>query len=188
MSAVLVVLGWVLLALLGAVLVALALPVWLRLDAQAKPDAQLKVGARLLAGLTPQLTFYDSTQPKEEAEEEEPAPKPRKGRGDWAKRGPRMAAAAPGLLAGLLRPVRFHRLHVDADVGLSDPAGTGQLYGLLAPVIYALPRSPSVSIAVRPDFDGPRLEGEVAASLRVIPLAWVPPLARFGWRVFASGR
>jgi hypothetical protein len=97
---------------------------------------------------------------------------------------PRAMGAAPQLLAGLLRPVHFERLAIDADIGLADPADTGQLYGMLAAAEHALPRPARVSIIVRPDFSGSRISGEADAALSFIPLLLIPPGVRFAWRVF----
>ena len=93
-------------------------------------------------------------------------------------------AAAPQLLRGLLKPVHLERLTVDADIGLADPADTGHLYGILAAANRAWSRPPRVSIAVRPDFSGARVSGELNAALSFIPLLLIPPGVRFAWLVF----
>jgi hypothetical protein len=101
-------------------------------------------------------------------------------------RSSRALVAAPRLLVSLLRPFRLQRLAIDADVGLSDPADTGQLIGMLAPLIYAVPRSNVVDIAIRPDFSGARVEGDLEADFSFVPAALVPPLAAFAWRVLRA--
>jgi hypothetical protein len=95
-----------------------------------------------------------------------------------------MISAAPDLLAGLLRAIHLRYLKVDADIGLSDPADTGQVFGLLAPVIHSRRPADRVQIAVRPDFTAARLSGEAAAGLSVTPATLMLPAIRFGWRVF----
>ncbi len=97
-----------------------------------------------------------------------------------------MIAAAPQLLTGLLRPIRLVRLKVDADIGLVDPADTGLLFGLLAAVSYSRPHTSAVSIAIRPNFTGPRASGELDAALSFIPIAFVPPGVRYALRALGS--
>ena len=54
------------------------------------------------------------------------------------------------LLSALGRTIRIRQLDVSAEVGLADPAQTGQLCGLLRPLSDALPRR--VRLDLRPDF------------------------------------
>jgi hypothetical protein len=184
-------LWWLLAALGGLVLLAvlvLATPVKLDLALRTSPGWRLKITVRLFAGLTPPVPVHDSARPKRR-EAKRPAPgKPAAARRrKTPARALRALAGAPRLLAGLLRPISLERLTVDADIGLDDPADTGQLAGLLNAFVHAWPLRPDVSIAVRPDFAGPRAEGRVDARLSFIPIAFVPPGIRFAWRVYGPG-
>lgn len=126
------------------------------------------------------MNFFDSARPRRRARK--PAPQSSKRTGNktlFGGRSSRALVAAPRLLVSLLRPFRLQRLAIDADVGLSDPADTGQLIGMLAPLIYAVPRSNVVDIAIRPDFSGARVEGDLEADVSFVPAALVPPLAAF---------
>jgi hypothetical protein len=88
----------------------------------------------------------------------------------------------PGLLRGLfhllrdlLRSLRPRRLRVELVIGLEDPADTGRLAGVLAPLRLlfgkrTLGKESNVSIAVTPDFSGPRLQGYSCASVQFVPL------------------
>ena len=84
----------------------------------------------------------------------------------------------PGLvrtMRELLRSLRPRRLRVELVVGLEDPADTGVLAGMLAPLRLlfgrrALGKGSNVSIEVTPDFSGPRLQGYSCASVRFVPL------------------
>jgi hypothetical protein len=180
---------WILLAVLAIPLVlliaVLATPVQLGCVARSAPGGQLVIYARLFGGLTPTIRFYDST--RRNVKKKPPPAKRKKEKSKRALQGlgrVRRAIAEPHLLVDFLRPIHIERLAIDADIGFADPADTGQLYGLLCPVIHSgLPAS-VVSIAVRPDFSGPRVSGEVVAELSFIPVAFLPPAARFAWRVW----
>ena len=95
-----------------------------------------------------------------------------------------MISAAPHLLAGLLRSIHLQYLNADVDIGFPDPADTGQVVGLLAPVLYSRRPTDAVHIAVRPDFSTARFSGEIVTVLTFIPAALMPPAIRFAWRVF----
>ena len=87
-----------------------------------------------------------------------------------------------GLLRGLvnmlrdaLRSMKPRRARVELVIGLEDPADTGRLAGMLAPlrVLYGrrnLGRESNVAIEVTPDFTGPRLQGYSCASVQFVPL------------------
>jgi hypothetical protein len=79
------------------------------------------------------------------------------------------------LLRDLLRSLRPRRLRVELVIGLEDPADTGRLAGVLAPLRLllgkrSLGKDSNVSIDVTPDFSGPRLQGYSCASVRFVPL------------------
>lgn len=79
------------------------------------------------------------------------------------------------LLRDLLRSLRPRRLRVELVIGLEDPADTGRLAGVLAPLRLllgkrTLGRDSNVSIDVTPDFSGPRLQGYSCASVQFVPL------------------
>lgn len=182
---------WILLAALAIpvllLIAALVTPVKLGCVARSAPGSRLTVVARLFGGLTPPIPIHDSTRryvrktppPTKQKKKEKKASHSRQ---DGAR--VRRVIAAPQLLVDLLRPIHIERLAIDADIGLSDPAGTGQLYGLLTPLIYSGSPASAVSIAVRPDFSGPRLTGEIVAELSFIPVAFLPPAIRLAWRAF----
>lgn len=175
--------------LAALILVLLVTPVTLNVTMRTSPKWRLKIAARLLGGLTPSIPIHDSDRPRPK-KKKKPSPAPERQK---KKAGPsrpalarirRAVSAAPHLLIDLLRPIHIQYLKVDMDVGLLDPADTGQLFGLLVPVIYSRRQSEAVSIAVRPDFTSARLSGEVTAALNFIPVAFIPPAIRFAWRVF----
>ena len=143
--------------LLAVVAIALSTPIRLAFAVGTSPKWRLTIAARLLGGLTPPIPIHDSARRtgkkrKRKAKHKKPTARPRRS----PARRARAIAAAPRLLAGLLRPIRLERLTVDADIGLADPADTGHLAGLLAALNASRPPASPVSIAVRPDFTGPR--------------------------------
>lgn len=79
------------------------------------------------------------------------------------------------LLRDLLRSLKPRRLRVELVIGLEDPADTGRLAGVLAPLRLlfgrrTLGKESNVSIDVTPDFFGPRLQGYSCASVQFVPL------------------
>lgn len=192
------VLVWVLAGLLATVLLVLATPLRLDLSASARP-ARMRLRTQLLGGLTPWITLVntaaDSASPERPAPRAKPGTKPENEPRKKAAGGKRASLtqaqryldAGRDLLAGLLRPLRIEQARVDGAFGLSDPASTGQLYGLLTPLLYAIAWPDPASVMLRPVFTGPHLEGEAEGRLRVIPLALAPPGLVFAWRIFGPG-
>ena len=186
LSGVLWLLSSVFAVLLILAVAALMTPVKLGFTLRTSPTWRLKIAARLLGGLAPPIPIHDSARRR-------PKKKTPTAKRTWAiaprrasARIARVIAAAPRLLAGLLRPFHLERLTIDADIGLADPADTGQLFGLLAAVNHSRPPNSAVSIAVRPDFTGPGASGELDAVLSFVPVAFIPPGIRFAWRLFGS--
>ncbi len=171
-----------LIALVLALLLLTAVDIRLRAATGATPPFSATVS--FLGGWTPVIPIRGGRE--RPAGREHPRKKrPRKQAG---ARNARMVRAAPRLLADVLRAIRIDRLEVDADVGLGDPADTGQLFGALAPFVYGTAATPRLNLGLRPDFGAARLDGRVHARLRVVPGRLLAPLARFGWRAFGPGR
>lgn len=84
---------------------------------------------------------------------------------------------ARGFLRRLLRFVRdiFRICHVrdfelDLRIGLSDPADTGMLFAVIAPVMVQLKTFTPLDIQILPDFEQTGLQGHVKGDLRVFPI------------------
>lgn len=178
-------LAWAAAGVLALVLLALALPVRLALVAEAGPVNRVALRLRLFGGLLPWLALADSARPPR-AQHEAPPPR-RQGWRPPAGAGKRLVAALPGFLRRALGRVRIERIEVDADLGLGDPADTGQMFGLLMPLAHALPPT-RARIALRPDFGALRCEGRLEAVLRLVPLALAGPLAGLAWAVLRGTR
>lgn len=178
---------WALGLLLALLVAALATPVRLSLALRTEPRWRLAVAMRLFGGLTPSIPVHDSDRRERRRARKTRAVKRRRrktaGRRS-AARMRRVLEAGPRLFRDLLRPIRVERLSLDADLGLSDPADTGMLFGLLQALIRSMPARRVISVSVRPDFGGPRFAGVAEAELRLTPLALVAPGVRFAWRVF----
>ncbi len=180
---------WALLALvlaMVAVLAAVAVtPVRLRCVVSGEPRWRAIVVARLLAGLTPPIRVFDSARCRKKRARERAAPKPR---APGFRNASNIVHAAPALLADLIGRVHVRRLAIDADVGLGDPADTGQLFGMFQAARYAIPAPGGVSVQLRPDFERVRLAGRLSAEASFIPAAFIGPLIRFAWRAFGPRR
>jgi hypothetical protein len=173
---------WTLAAL---VLAALAGLIWLPVRVEGRVARAERLEARLTlglyGGLLPVRIDGGRRRPESQAPEPEARERPRRRR--RFRRGGAMLRAAPDLIGGVLRAVGVERLRVDGAFGLADPADTGQLFGLLCPLLYALPPSPRREIALRPVFDGPTLSGEAEGRVAVTLAPALGAALRFGWRV-----
>ena len=66
--------------------------------------------------------------------------------------------------------IRIRELNLNVRLGLDDPADTGQVWGMVGPLVATL-RLPSVThITISPDFAGEVLEIDAQGHVRVIPL------------------
>ncbi len=80
------------------------------------------------------------------------------------------------LVRDLLRSLRPRRFRFQCVVGLDDPADTGRLFGVLAPLQVlasrkmAFGKHSNVAFEVTPDFNGPRCTGYWCASMGFVPL------------------
>ena len=174
------VLFWVLVALLAAVAALLCLPVRLRLFAKSEPARVARVDLGLLGGWVPWIALFDTERPKRRKAKQK---REKKRMSRKRRRRGRIPRGLPGLLRGLLAQVRVERFELDCTFGLGDPAETGQLFGVLAPLQYgtAWAWGPGTRIALVPDFDRARLDGRADVILSLVPIRWLPPVLRFAW-------
>ena len=188
--AIVVVFLWLIAAILLIAVVFLATPVVLDLDARTEPKVFITVKASALGGLMPAISLFDSRR-KKTRKRKKTAKKAKKKvslRSTSGARGARIATSFPGLIIGLIGAFRFRRLVLDGDFGTGDPADTGHVFGLLTPILYGLPPSPRIDVALRPDFSRPRLSGHLNTAVELTPLALAPPILRFAWRAFGPVR
>jgi len=96
----------------------------------------------------------------------------------------------------LVRQVRVDRVHLRAAFGLDDPAETGWLYAMAAPVCVGAATA-GWDVACRPLFTGAGVQGTCSVRVRVVPLAvarvclWFlvsPAVLRAGWVAWRASR
>ena len=166
---------WGLAALVGLVLVALALPIRVVAEARTQPERRLRLKVSMLGGALPlpAITARPPARSPEAAPDRERPARKRRRRG--RKRPVERITAIPvrRVLGDLGRGLRLRKLRVDGRIGLGDPAETGQLWGWLAPVLYGLPMPESAEVTLAPAFGGPAMEGtlEAEGEVRLVPLA-----------------
>jgi hypothetical protein len=182
---VLQVLLWLVVALVVLVILLVVLPIHVLALWQSDPAVPSKVLLRPFGGVSPPIKVYDSHKPRKAGQKA--APKARKHQ--KARRSGRMPqgdvlAEGMVLLRRLTGAVHIDTLLLDAEVGLGDPADTGQLFGQLCPLIYTT----GGHVNVRPNFDAACLRGSALAQVHFSVLGLVWPFARFGWRVFGPVR
>ncbi len=106
-----------------------------------------------------------------------------------ARREPtRVASAALQFLRDVVRCVRIEEVRCHARFGCEDPADTGQVFGLLAPVLYGTAHARRLDLRIEPAFSGAVLSGRAEVALSLIPARLLPPVIRFGWIAFGPVR
>jgi hypothetical protein len=189
---VLAILGWLLLALVALLVLVLVLPIHLRLMAVAGPGFRFDVDLRLISARAPRLFRVGTgSQGRERpagsavSKQGKPARRKRRrkrprggGERPWLKR---LIAQAPSAAGETLRAVRIDSLHAEGWFGLADPAETGQLWGWLSPLVFAV--SCPVEVSVWPRFDRTGIGGEAEARLHFTFLRLVSPGLRLLLRV-----
>lgn len=73
-------------------------------------------------------------------------------------------------LRATLGTLRWSELHLHLRLGLDDPADTGRLWGMLAPLGAGLASLRAADIAIEPDFGGPVLDFDARGRLVLVPL------------------
>lgn len=99
-------------------------------------------------------------------------------------RTPGLIRRTARLLGDLSRAMRPRRFRLELVIGMEDPADTGRLWGLLAPLrllfgVRSLGKASNISVEITPDFVGPRFSGYSCASVRFVPLQLIGLLAGF---------
>ncbi len=184
---VLAIIGVVLIGFVLALLAVLALP-W-RIDAHAAlaPRPESSVRLSFWAGVLPGFRVYDSTKKKPKPKKPEKEEKARK----TSKRpsgGVGFVKALPRLFLDLLSKFRIRSVQGRVRIGLSDPAATGSVFGVLSGLSHAVAPATGTVLVVQPDFDGPALELEGDAVVDIGPLSLAGPLLSFAWGQFGPGR
>lgn len=184
----------VLAALLGLVLVLLAVPVGLDFRLAGIDPLTGEVGVRWLFGLV-RLRFQvpvvgkKTTRPRAGRTRARPEPR---GRGRNVLAALKQVAfrrRAYRLAGDLVRAVHLQRLRLRMRIGLGDPADTGRLWAVVGP-LNAVAEPRHVVVQIEPEFLEPVLEFKADGRVRLIPLRFLvlalgfalsPPTIR-AWR------
>lgn len=185
---VLQILLWLAVVLLVIFTLTVIMPIHVVLSWQSGPAKHATVFLRLFGGTSPVVRVFDSSKPTKAKAKEMPARKTRKrrhrtGKHGWVPHGD-LLAEGMALLRRLVGVVHIDQLQLDAEVGLGDPAETGQLFGQLCPLIYAT----GGHVQVRPNFDTVCFRGSALAHVHFTLIGLIWPFVRFGWRVFGPIR
>jgi hypothetical protein len=70
----------------------------------------------------------------------------------------------------LWRAIHKREVYLQLQIGLDDPADTGQLWALMGPLSAVLAQSQAVQIDIEPDFSESHLEFNSSGDIRIIPL------------------
>jgi hypothetical protein len=149
------------------------------------PELIYRVDLRVLGGFSPRFALIDSARPRKP---KTPKPKPKHAGRFWRWPVNHVAPAAGRLLSGVFSTIHLDHFRLDMNFGLSDPANTGQLYGVLTPLQFGgvLPRNAVVSL--HPDFGHQRFSCELDAALHITVAVLFWPLVRFAWQIYGPNR
>jgi hypothetical protein len=173
---------WSLAILASAIAVLGAMPVVCEFRLSRDPDVRFRVLLTLLGGRSPRITLADSSRPQRPKAKKAPG-KPHRRRKSERSSGLKMRSVND-LFWQLLDCIEIRQLSVEGRFGTGDPAETGQIFGLLSPLIHGLgPICSRGRIDLRPEFREACLEGHLVGEIAVTPFRLVPPFARFGWRL-----
>ena len=165
---------WTLLGLVALATGLLAVPVEVvaSLDVSARRPVTLRI--KWLFGLVRARREVGARKPASPGTSNER----RRGRG---RRRPDLTVIQHGirLIGEILGQVNVRRARLDLSVGVDDPAATGEIVGVLAPVVAMANALPRTRVAIRPSFTGPTLEGGGEGEFRVVPIRLVPALLGF---------
>lgn len=77
------------------------------------------------------------------------------------------------LLHDLWHAIHKREMQVQLQIGLDDPADTGQLWAVMGPLSAVLAQSRDVQIDIAPDFSESHFEFNSSGDIRIIPLQFI---------------
>ncbi len=92
-----------------------------------------------------------------------------------------MLRQCPSLISKIVERVKLERVEANIRFGLSDPADTGALYGVLFPLLQLINTSQPSHIVLQPDFGNQAFGGRGHMGARFIPIRLVAPMLSFTW-------
>ncbi len=90
-----------------------------------------------------------------------------------------LGSRAARLALDLFRALGWRRGRVSVHAGTGDPAGTGELCGIVGPLLVWLPRGPALRVTFEPEFADAAFDAEAAAAGRLVPVRLLGALGRF---------
>lgn len=178
-----IVLFWLLITAVIVFAAALVLPFAVKIEAIGDGARfRVRVGVQPFGRLGPMLRF---SKPRAGAKTDRPSTRPSAKRSRYIHRIPQ---AGLRLLSDLIRLVRIRKISVDARFGCGDPADTGQIFGLLSPLLYGASGLQRTELRVEPVFEQATLSGRAALELSFVPITLLVPALRFGVAVFGPSR
>lgn len=187
MATVLVVLTWALGALLFLLLAVFLTPLRIELLAVRDEALHFEFALRPLGRIGPRISLTDGSRKKKKKPKS--TIKGRKKRSTrWQRNPTDIMHAVIRLLADVVKQIRIERASLDLRFGYGDPGDTGQVFGMLTPIMYGLGETGRADIRVVPVFDRAELTGRAALDVSFIPLLMLRPFAQFGWSMIGPRR
>ena len=175
------ILPWVLGIAFGLLVLAMVLPLRLELLLTKADVWQFRAALRPFGRFGPRIAMSGGEKkPQVAAAKARPSRKNRKAR----RASPQhLAKAAVRFAVDFIKLVHISKAKLEMRFGLGDPGDTGQVFGLLSPLIYGTPAGPDIRMRIEPDFDDIVLSGRAELDLSLVPAALLGPLIRLGWVV-----
>jgi hypothetical protein len=176
--------------LMVAVLAVMLTPIHFRMMLSADPKLRFMIHAAPLAGFVPPIELVDSLKRDSEAQADEPVDEapPKKPARAVRWQSQKVISAIARFVSDLVHSCRIETVHSDLTFGFEDPADTGQVFGLLAPLAYGLKGSAHGGPQIRPDFEKARFEGTASLTLSFVPARLVPSGLAMATAIFGSSR
>jgi hypothetical protein len=198
-------------ALLGLLVLALALPLVVEFRLEGGAPVRGQVSVRGLAGLARFRSEVPSVRSSPEGRRRSRKRKPERGSGP-ERASPRRRGRARRVVSllrerpfrdrvlrlarDLLQAVEVEDLRVRARIGTGDPADTGRLWAILGPVSAVLSGIRGADVELQPEFLDAVLEVQASGRVTVVPLRMLALAAGFAlsprsfqaWRSLAAGR
>ena len=178
---------WLVAAMLALLLAILVSPLRIEFRSETGKAAHYSLALRPFGRFGPGLTLADSkSAPRDKKEKPK---KMRKKRRLGARRDPRrIIRAAIRLIAEIVGQLHIEELAVDLRFGAEDPAETGEIFGMLTPLIHGTSCHRRMHVTIEPVFDAALFDGRAALDITLTPARLLPPLFRFGWAMFGPVR
>jgi hypothetical protein len=170
MAMVIGIVAWLLVAVLVTLVLALMMPVHVVLTVLKEEQWRLTGYVQPFGRFGPRIAI---SKPHRKAKTASTvAGNERKKRRKWTRKPHGIATSAMRLIADLIQCVRLNAASVDLTFGLTDPSETGQVFGMMTPLIYAPSGRDRVHFNVEPVFDRAMMRGRMTVDLSFLPFAF----------------